>query len=209
MCAKRIEQHGDQPALLIKRDGQYRSISWYGVEDDAGWCMSALLANGVQPGDRVVQLSENRYEWIIFDLAIMSVGAVHVPLHAPLTAEQIAAQIADCGAKLVLVSTQAQAEKLASCPLPNDIVCLSYDDCDVIVQSRRVKSIKEAIDDAGRIGPDGPEWKKTARTDFEITPDSLATILYTSGTTGEPKGVMLTHRNLVSNAHGGAGDVQA
>lgn len=200
LFAQRVEQHGARPALQVKRAGVYTSVSWIELAESVREYSFVLLMNNIEPGDRVVQLAENRYEWVVADLAVMAVGAVHVPLHSSLTAEQIAVQINNCGAKLAFVSTATQAAKLASSSLPSGVVCLSYEPCEVKVCGRRVKPILDAIEfvNSQPLEDALAEHLRSARR--RLTPQSLATILYTSGTTGEPKGVMLTHGNLVSNS---------
>ena len=198
---RRVEADGSRPALWTCQQGAFRSRTWNEIAQDVRRAAGVLTTLGVEPGDRVVQVSENRYEWIICDLAIALARGVHVPVHASLTGAQIAYQIADSGARLVVLSTPAQAAKLAEAALPKSVQWLAYD--------------------AGCAGPDGQRIGMLSEHQASLTadgqrmgdellhmalelqqPDDLATILYTSGTTGEPKGVMLSHRNLVSNAVG-------
>lgn len=195
---RRVADGGDAPAIYAKRDGDFQPRSWNELKGDVERYAAALIKLGVEPGDRVVQLSENRYEWIVADMAIMTAGAIHVPVHAPHTGPQVAFQIAGSGASVVLVENQEQAEKLsrASERMPAGVQIFAYDDCDTVIGKTRVQSWSKQVaavadDEVAGLG------ERAAQL---LTPDSLATILYTSGTTGEPKGVCLTHRNLVSNA---------
>jgi long-chain acyl-CoA synthetase len=194
---QRIAEDEARPAIHIKRDGVFAPFTWRQLGDDVRRAAAALARLGVAPGDRVVQVSENRYEWIVTDLAAQMAGAVHTPIHAPLTGCQIAWQVRHSGAKVVLVSTAEQARKLAEASeeLPSGLAVFSFDACDVCIGSTKVglwSGETESIEP-------GPARAVEDRGRTLVTPESLATILYTSGTTGEPKGVMLSQRNLATN----------
>jgi len=171
---------GERPWLRARRHGVIREISWRAADTQVRALAAGLIERGIEPGDRVALLSENRPEWVIADLAIQSAGGVSVPMHAPLTAAQIRHQIADCGAKLTIASTPAQAAKADAALCIDDFAWHAF-----LERGRR------------RLTDVGPE---IARRLDSLASADLATILYTSGTTGEPKGVMLSHGNLLSNA---------
>ncbi len=197
----RITESGDRAAVHVKRHGKFQPLTWNEVARDVRRMCVALGYFGVRAGDRVVQVGENSYEWIVADLAIMTCQAVHVPVHAPLSGAQLAFQIRDSGAKIVLLSGAEQAEKLASVAdqLPADGPYFSHEDCYVKIWGNAVRRIGEVAAQADQLNLQDAEGIEQAAL-RELSPDSLATILYTSGTTGEPKGVCLTQRNLVSNA---------
>lgn len=203
LFADRVAQDAHRPAIRFRRGADWQALCWGEVADDVRRMAAVLAALGGSPGDRVAQFSPNRYEWIMADLAIQAARAVHVPIHASLAAAQVAYQVADCGARIVLVAGPDQATNLSQHhrahgdQWPPDVKLISYDPCPQN-DDANVVCVRDLLlhaDDAAaqRLLPEAREL---------VTPDDLATILYTSGTTGEPKGVMLSQRNLASNALG-------
>ncbi len=173
------------PAAVASR---FQLLTWDDLAADVRRAAVALQKLGISPGDRVAQVSGNRYQWIVIDLAIHLARGVHVALHSALSVEQMAWQIADSGSRLVIGS--ADAPLLGSTP--------------VATAARNQLSARLISDDAlaalaAEVLPaDADAIELQALS--QVKPDDLATILYTSGTTGEPKGVMLSHGNLASNA---------
>jgi len=192
---------GEQTAMLWQdRSGSWLPISSAELKRRVRGLAAALKLWGMQKGDRIAILSENRWEWAVTDFAALAIGAVDVPLYPTLTAEQAAYALKDSGARMVVVSTKAQLEKIAG-----------------ILSQTSVERIL-VMDSDPRAWDDGPQWEKASPlADFmggllapeedaafdamvrEAQPDDLATIIYTSGTTGESKGVMLTQGNIASN----------
>ncbi len=193
------ERLGPRVALRSKRDGLYHDLSWDAYRRQADAVASALVTLGIGRGDRVGILSENRREWPIADVGILTAGAVDVPLHAPLTPPQCAYQLAHSGARGLFVSGQAQLDKIASVrdelPAIEFIVSLDPAHSDVFPGLLTWDGLLQR-------GHRDLPWvaEEIRRRESTLTRDDLATIIYTSGTTGRPKGVMLTHGNLVSNA---------
>jgi long-chain acyl-CoA synthetase len=160
-----------------------------------------LRALGVAPGDRVALMAESRPEWCVTDLAVLTAGAVTVPVFPTLTAGQVAEILNHSGAAIAVVSNRAQLDKIAAVrdhltglstvvvmdpdgqPRPELVTTLA----DVAARARTHFTSENAADQHFR------------RQAAAISADTLATIIYTSGTSGEPKGVMLTHGNLLSN----------
>jgi long-chain acyl-CoA synthetase len=152
-----------------------------------------LRSWGVEKGDRVAILSENRWEWPVTDFAALAVGAVDVPLYPTLTADQIGYMLRDSGAKVVFVSTSEQYHKVRQTgDLPDLKLVVVMDAGNHEGAESFSDLMKDAVEKQNRDAT-FDVMLKTVRS------EDLATIIYTSGTTGEPKGVMLTHGNLASN----------
>jgi long-chain acyl-CoA synthetase len=151
----------------------------------------ALQAFGIGPGDRVAILSENRPEWTITDFAILSLGAVTVPVYATQTADQTAFLLNDSGARAIAVSTETQLQKVLAIkertPVERVLVMDAVETAHATLMQRLMLQGPMDID---------VEFDARARA---VRPDDLATIIYTSGTTGTSKGAMLTHGNMTSN----------
>ncbi len=190
---------GDRVALRFKRDGQTRDLSWADYRRQADQAAAALIELGVSVGDRIGLLAENRSEWLVADIALLSAGVAGVTMHAPLAPGQVEYQLAHSEARGVIVSTQEQADKVLGrlSALPALEFLVSFEPVDV---SGKIPHFTwDALLDRGRqLGGEGLE--RVRRREGELDRDSLATLIYTSGTTGPPKGVMLSHGNLLSNA---------
>ena len=166
-----------------------------------------LSSLGVSNGDRVAIVSESRPEWVICDMATLLLGAVTVPIYPTLNGSQVRYILGDAGARIAMVSTTAQLEKVQAVRhlLPDLQAVVVFDE--VVASKASVTGLAEiAARGHAEITSSwgaGKEFRDGGRA---VRPEQLATIIYTSGTTGEPKGVMLTHANLVSNLFA-AGDV--
>jgi len=199
-----VSSRPGDPALGFIRDGQLHWRTWREVMADATRLVAVIQAAGVEPGDRVAQVSENRHEWVITDLALHLVGAVHVPIHVTLSGQQIAAQIDDCGARLVFVSSEELLLKFGD-QLATNVQILVHEQQGACDDEALLDKFATANAKPPAVAPPAPSPQPLAQ-------DDLATILYTSGTTGRPRGVMLSQRNLAANAaatadaHGGDND---
>ena len=190
-------QEGAKPALQVKDDDDnFQTLTWQELGEQVLRAAAAFEALGVKPGDRIAQVSANRLEWIVSDLAAYVCQAVHVPIHASLSGQQIAWQIRDCEPSLLLLSGPVQAEKLLALALPDPLPLVSFDPINQPLAGRPVRHL-EVLQQAADLQR-GEELLRVAAD--ALDENSLATVLYTSGTTGEPKGVMLSHGNLASNA---------
>jgi long-chain acyl-CoA synthetase len=191
-------QKFDRPdALQYKEGGTYKPISHREMGDRVRHVALGLQALGLQPGDRVAILSENRPEWAIADYACLNSALTDVPLYPNLPAEQIPYLINDSGAVAIFCSTGVQSAKVAEvrgkCPSLKHVIGFSAtkqpgEDMTMAELEARGKAV------------DSPEAQTKYRDRaLAVKPDDLATLIYTSGTTGDPKGVMLTHDNIYSN----------
>ncbi len=186
----------DRDRAILAQDsaGEWRPISGSQLYQRVRAVADAFAGWGIAKGDRIAILGENRWEWAVADFAALALGAVDVPIYPTLTAEQTAILLADSGARIAVVSTRAQYDKVAQTRAQTAIERIVLMDEEGTADAVLFSSL---IRDA--------DARKTARdADFDrraydVRPDDLATLIYTSGTTGEPKGVMLTHGNIASN----------
>jgi long-chain acyl-CoA synthetase len=199
---RQAERLGPRTALRYKRNGLYHDVSWSQYREDSLACAAALIDAGIKPGDRVGLLSENRLEWLIADMGILAAGAVNMPPHCPLTARQVQFQCEDAGVTWAIVSNAEQLDKLRQIhrelPLLRGIVV--FDAGAITPRDAEANVIPWAIFLQRGRARLGQLTRELAEREAGVRPDDLATIMYTSGTTGNPKGVMLTHHNLISNA---------
>jgi long-chain acyl-CoA synthetase len=181
--------------LLYKKDGAWRSISSAEFRRAVEELSLGLRALGLEPGDRVAILSENRPEWAFADLATLAAAAVDVPIYVSLTPPQVLYILNDSQARFVFVSNAAQAAKVAEvraqAPAVRHVILMSGDEVPGTLSLAEVR-------EKGRPALERYTGAVRARAAAAET-DDLATIIYTSGTTGDPKGVMLSHANIVSN----------
>lgn len=198
VCLEAIARHNKTDAVSEKREGQWVHISAEEFVRRVRYVALGLGHLGIKAGDRVALISENRPEWSIADLAILSVGAVTVPLYTTQSVDQIRFILTDSGARALLISggrvLNHAREGFAELNQLEHIVLFDAESTGEIEQAVTLENIEArgaAID-----GKDATAFDKLI---VRGRADDLATIIYTSGTTGEPKGVMLTHENFISN----------
>ena len=194
-------------SVLIRRcrEGGVDDLSSREFFDQIRDLSLGLTALGVERGDRVALVSDSRPEWTVADLAILTAGGVTVPVYPTLSASQVQFILKDSGARVAIVADEDQAAKVRACrsQLPDLRVVVVIDRHDagtgdwdtsdewpLSVVARRGHTRLMREDGLGR---------RYRQTCADIEPGRVATILYTSGTTGDPKGVMLTHANILSN----------
>jgi long-chain acyl-CoA synthetase len=195
---------GDKrPVMMHKVEGKYVEISYSDLRTMVVNCSLGLASLGVKHGDNIALISENRPEWVVSDLGIVSLGAVTVPLYTTLAPKQIEYILSNASVRLAIVSNQFQLNKVLK--IFDEVKTLEQ----VIIISPKGDERNDKVSSLADVlerGENAAKQKPTFYSDSvqQAKPDDLLTIIYTSGTTGDPKGVMLTHRNLVSNIHAAA-----
>lgn len=185
-----------KPAFLIKGRGRYRPILYTELADMVFRCAAVFRRLGIGPRTSVGIVSENRLEWVVTDLALAGIGAVNVPAFPTLTAEQLEYIFDHSEAVAVCVSNRFQWIKLRSVlhriGRLQHIILFNDDPVEepVLYWNELLSSVREAPEQLRR------EYEEAVSA---VRPEHLLTIIYTSGTTGLPKGVMLTHGNVVAN----------
>jgi long-chain acyl-CoA synthetase len=198
MCLAALTRHAKPDALNLKREGQWLHIPGADIIRRVRAVALGLSALGVRRGDRVALLSENRPDWSVTDLAILSLGAVNVPIYTTQAPDQVCYILEDSGARVLFVSNKriyrhARPGIEGAGPLEKV----------VFFDPEGASSLEGALT-LQQLELQGAEMDQSEPEVFErmahaVQPEDLATIIYTSGTTGEPKGVMLTHASFVSN----------
>ncbi len=196
-----VDRYPARPALSSKpaHAKAWQTLSYAEIGAQVRRVSLGLQALGVAPGDRVALLSENRPEWVIADLAILSAGAVSVPIYPTLPAAQVAYILQDSGAKGVVASDAKQLKKVLETrqTLPDLSLLIMMDAESATGDAQSLEAVGQAGDQSGAAAG------YAARRDA-VSPNDLMSIIYTSGTTGSPKGVMLTHANMTAALDEGA-----
>lgn len=188
----------DRPIIKHKVDSKYVDIKYSELRQLSHDFAVGLMNLGLKKGDRVALISENRPEWVVSDIAIHTLGGVDVPVYPTLTAKQIEFIFNDANIRFAIVSNQFQLNKVKK--IFSEVKTLEK----VIVLSDKNVEFDERILGYNAVRESGsqflkknPDYFKKNKT--QVSPNDMLTIIYTSGTTGNPKGVILTHSNLVSN----------
>ena len=197
MFFETARQRGNRPFLWAKQGGKYRPQSWAEVADATRRLARGLMALGVHPGDRVALVSESRPEWVIADLAAMSIGAISVPAYTTNTVEDHRHILGNSGARVAVVSTAALAERLlpAAQQVPSVGAVVAVEPISDVPAEVRLHAWEDIL--ANEAGTNEIEERVA-----HLSPDDTACLIYTSGTGGVPKGVMLSHRNIIGNCRG-------
>ena len=190
----RVAARGDETVAQYKSGGEWKPISAKQMYGRVRAVAETLQSWGIQKGDRVALIGENRWEWPVVDFAVLAIGAADVPLYQTLTPDQIAYIVNNSGAKAIFVSTKDQLDKLLK--VADQIETIEH----VVVWDDGDYKGAEAFSAIMKRAPELESRDQAFENAMQaVEPGDLASIIYTSGTTGEPKGVVLTHDNMASN----------
>jgi len=194
---KQAEKFCDAPFLSVKEEGCWITQSWSKIANDVLALARGLQERGIERGDRVVIVSENRPEWLIADLAIMTLGAITTPAYTTNTSEDHLHLLRDSGAKTVIVSTETLLKKLL--PAARKVPAIEM----VVIMDHPVTADVGdfKICHWGDMLSEGPLLCRD-KLIADINRTDAACIIYTSGTSGNPKGVLLSHGAILCNCTG-------
>lgn len=189
----------EHPLMKYKTEGQYKEISYDQFRVETDLFALGLATLGIKRGDKISIISENRPEWVYSDMAILNLGAIDVPLYPSLTADTIEFILNNSESICIIASNKFQLNKILK--VRDKLKTLKYivilNEKDFIQGTPNLFTFKEVQERGSVYKKENPfHLKENIKLCVE---DDLCSIIYTSGTTGEPKGVMLTHRNIVSN----------
>ncbi len=186
--------------MMHKVDGKYIGITYNKFKEETENLAFGLASLGINKFDRIAIISENRPEWVYSDMAILGLGAVDVPLYPSLTSDSIEFILNNSESKGIIVSNKFQLNKILkirkNCSKLDFIIVIN--EKDGISSDPDILTFKEVQTNGDKLKQEDPEYFKDKM--HKVQKDDLCTIIYTSGTTGEPKGVMLTHWNILSNS---------
>jgi len=186
--------------MKYKVDGKYQGIDYNQFRKETECFALGLAKLGLKPHDKIAIISENRPEWIYSDMAILSLGALNVPLYPSLTAESVEYILNNSSSKGIIVSNKFQLNKILKvrkkCRSLEYLIVLNEND--KVEDDSSIYTFKEIQNMGKEFRLKNPSYFMNSLS--SVKEDDLCTIIYTSGTTGEPKGVMLTHKNILSNS---------
>jgi long-chain acyl-CoA synthetase len=185
--------------MYRKIDGKYQGISYMEFKEQTEYFAFGLAALGIAKDDKVAIISENRPEWVYSDMAILGLGAVDVPIYPSLTAESIEFILNNSESKGVILSTKFQLNKILK--IKHNLRYVKFiivlNETDTAHEEKFIYTFKETQEIGKTLKSTDPHYFSQQMK--AVKENTLCTIIYTSGTTGEPKGVMLTHKNILSN----------
>ena len=186
-----VEKYPNQQvALAGKKNGQWMKYSSASYKEHADTLSNALIELGIEKGDKVAMILTNRPEWNMLDMAISQIGAITVPIYPTISEEDYRYILADCDAKMVIIDGLSVMNKVTNILPDAPNVKLVY----TMVDREKYPYFDQLI----QLGKDHPHAEELAARKAAVDEMECATIIYTSGTTGMPKGVMLSHHNLMN-----------
>ena len=196
---QRASEKDGQPFLWAKRDREWRSISWAEAARQVASLAASLKRIGLQPGDRVALVSENRPEWLISDLAIMAAGCVTVPTYTTNTPRDHSHILENSGARAVIVSNQKLAKNLVP-------AVLTTNECHHVIAMEPLQSVQApdwvSCHSWSKLASDAADVAALKAQVSGVGRSDLACIIYTSGTGGAPRGVRIHHGSILHNVEG-------
>ena len=191
-------KRNEKPVFKHKVDGTYQDISYQEFGDKTKHFALGLASLGIKRGDKVSLISENRPEWVYTDYAVLCLGAADVPLYPILTADSIEYILNDSGSTAIVVSNKFQMNKVLkvwkNCKTLKHVIVMNDIEDN---EDQNVYTMSQVIEKGREFGKSNSNYLED---NIKLNKkDDVCTIIYTSGTTGEPKGVVLTHDNILSN----------
>ncbi len=199
---KEFGKKNNRPFLMRKISGSWEGFSYSDLKRLTENFAGGLASLGLKSKDKVAILSENRPEWVFSDFAILGLGMINVPIYPSLTAESIEFILNNSESRAIILSNKMQLNKVLK--IKDDCRHLKYiivyNEKDIPEDNKNTYGFNEIIEKGTVFNTDHPGFFE--ETTKKIGGNEICTIIYTSGTTGEPKGVMLTHHNILSNVNG-------
>ncbi|HVG20265.1 MAG TPA: AMP-binding protein, partial [Blastocatellia bacterium] len=194
-----VDRHRGDEFLRFKSRGEWRSLTYGDVARRVRELALGLHALGFKSRDRIAIWSENRPEWNIADLAVLALGAADVPIYTTQARDQVEYILADSGARAIFVSSAFIDQALALKDRVKTVeLVICFDALSFEADPAAITTVEDVVGRGRALYGEEPNLHESMWR--SVKAEDLATLLYTSGTTGDPKGVMLTHKNLTANA---------
>jgi long-chain acyl-CoA synthetase len=199
---RRVREFAARAAFRFRRDDRWQVLTWAEADTAAREIAAGLCSLELTPGDRVAILCQTRLEWLLCDVAIAMAGLVSVPIYPSTTRAQCSLLLEDSGAKVVFAENLEQVDKLTAQAAPGPHIVA------IDALPRATPSSGASIPSLAELRTAGVAWSAAHPGEIDrraeaVAPGDAFTIIYTSGTTGQPKGVVLTHANLVASCESG------
>jgi long-chain acyl-CoA synthetase len=198
-----VNQYGARVAATYKKNGQWVDVTWNALQDQVNSVSGGLVKLGLEKGKRLAIVSNTRLDWVVADFGILGAGCTTVPVYQSSIPDDIQYILNDAEVECVFVEDQSQVEKMLSIRdiIPNVSKVICFDD----VNEEITNQAGDWLIDWDTFTNEGTQYYRDHKEVIEerqagVSPDDLLTLVYTSGTTGRPKGVMITHDNMVYEA---------